>query len=57
MAAGLPISFKRQAIPRVGQSEEVAKLMLYLVSDASYSTGSEFVVDGGQTLGQVFDRS
>jgi len=26
-----------------------------LVSDASYSTGSEFVVDGGQTLGQVYD--
>lgn len=55
MAADLAISFKRQAIPRIGQSEEVAKLMLYLVSDASYSTGAEFVVDGGQTLGQVYD--
>lgn len=55
MASGLAISFKRQAIPRIGQSEEVAKLMLYLVSDATYSTGSEFVVDGGQTLGQVYD--
>ena len=57
MAADLSISFKRQAIPRIGQSEEVAKLMLYLVSEASYSTGSEFVVDGGQTLGQVYDLS
>jgi 3alpha(or 20beta)-hydroxysteroid dehydrogenase len=57
MASGLAISFKRQAIPRIGQSEEVAKLMLYLVSEASYSTGSEFVVDGGQTLGQVYDLS
>ena len=55
MASGLAISFKRQAIPRIGQSEEVAKLMLYLVSEATYSTGSEFVVDGGQTLGQVYD--
>ena len=55
MAADLSISFKRQAIPRIGQSEEVAQLMLYLVSEASYSTGSEFVVDGGQTLGQVYD--
>ena len=55
MASGLAISFKRQAIPRIGQSEEVAKLMLYLVTEASYSTGSEFVVDGGQTLGQVYD--
>jgi 3alpha(or 20beta)-hydroxysteroid dehydrogenase len=55
MASGLAISFKRQAIPRIGQSEEVAKLMLYLVSEATYSTGSEFVVDGGQTLGQIYD--
>jgi 3alpha(or 20beta)-hydroxysteroid dehydrogenase len=55
MSTGLAINFKRQAIPRIGQSEEVAKLMLYLVSEASYSTGSEFVVDGGQTLGQVYD--
>lgn len=57
MASGLAVSFKRQAVPRIGQSGEVAKLMLYLVSDATYSTGSEFVVDGGQTLGQVYDLS
>ena len=55
MSSGLSISFKRQAIPRIGHSEEVAKLMLYLVSEATYSTGSEFVVDGGQTLGPVYD--
>jgi len=57
MAASLPINFKRQAIPRIGRSEEVARLMIYLVSEASYSTGSEFVVDGGQTLGQVYNLS
>ena len=55
MASSLAISFKRQAIPRIGQSEEVSDLVTYLVTSASYSTGSEFVVDGGQTLGQVYD--
>mgnify|MGYP001816810327 FL=1 len=35
---------------RVADPEEVARLALYLVSDeSSYSTGSEFVVDGGIT--------
>jgi glucose 1-dehydrogenase len=33
---------------RIGQPEEVAELVLYLVSDAaSYVTGSTFVIDGG----------
>lgn len=35
---------------RVAEPEEVARLALYLVSEeSSYSTGSEFVVDGGVT--------
>ncbi|SDW07296.1 3alpha(or 20beta)-hydroxysteroid dehydrogenase [Marinococcus luteus] len=35
---------------RKGQSEEVSKLILYLASeDSSYSTGAEFVIDGGVT--------
>jgi len=39
--AGLPI-------PRIGEPEEVARLALFLASDeSSYSTGSEFVIDGG----------
>ena len=41
-----------QAIPmgHVAQAEDVARLVLYLASDESrYSTGSEFVVDGGMT--------
>lgn len=40
---------------RIGESEEVANLALYLASDeSSYSTGSEFIVDGGWTAGFDF---
>ena len=41
-----------QHIPlkRVAQPEEVSNLVLYLASDeSSYSTGSEFIIDGGMT--------
>jgi 3alpha(or 20beta)-hydroxysteroid dehydrogenase len=42
-AIGVPLQ-------RYAQPEEVAKLALWLVSDEnSYSTGAEFVIDGGQT--------
>ena len=41
-----------QPIPRIGQPEEVAKLMVFLASDdASYCTGAEYLVDGGFTAG------
>lgn len=41
---------KHIPLKRVAQSEEVSNLVLYLASDeASYSTGSEFIVDGGLT--------
>ena len=41
-----------QPIPRVGRPEEIAKLMVFLASDdSSFSTGSEFVADGGFTCG------
>ncbi|MEC6749019.1 glucose 1-dehydrogenase [Marinilactibacillus sp. XAAS-LB27] len=35
---------------RVGESSEVSKMVLFIASDdASYSTGAEFVIDGGIT--------
>ncbi|KAA1194306.1 glucose 1-dehydrogenase [Pseudohalioglobus sediminis] len=44
--------YKHFPIPRVGQPEEVAQVTLFLATDeASYSTGSEFVADGGWFAG------
>ena len=44
-----------QPIPRYGEPEEVTKMVLFLAADATYSTGSEFVVDGGALLGPILD--
>jgi len=41
---------KQIPVGRMAQPEEVSNLVLYLASDeSSYSTGSEFVIDGGLT--------
>lgn len=41
---------KHIPLKRVAQPEEVTNIVLYLASDeSSYSTGSEFIVDGGLT--------
>lgn len=41
---------KHIPIKRVAQPEEVTNLVMYLASDeSSYSTGSEFIVDGGMS--------
>ncbi len=45
-----------QPIARFGEPEEVTKMVLFLASDdASYSTGTEFIVDGGALLGPMID--
>ncbi|RKN15678.1 SDR family oxidoreductase [Micromonospora musae] len=44
MLAALPI-------PRIGEPEEVASMVLFLVAEATFSTGSEFVIDGGAAIG------
>ncbi len=42
---------KELAIPRIGQSDEISGLALYLASEASsYTTGGVFVADGGYTI-------
>jgi 3alpha(or 20beta)-hydroxysteroid dehydrogenase len=39
-------------IPRIGRPEEIAKLMVFLASDdSSFSTGAEFLADGGMLAG------
>jgi 3alpha(or 20beta)-hydroxysteroid dehydrogenase len=44
--------FSAQPIPRVGQPEEIARLVLFLASEeSSFSTGSEFIADGGRLAG------
>lgn len=42
-----------QPIPRLGEPAEVTSLLLYLLADATYSTGHEFIVDGGAIIGQT----
>lgn len=55
MIAGLDASTlaAAQPIARVGEPEEVTDLLLYLLADATYSTGHEFIVDGGAVIGQA----
>ena len=42
------------AIPRLAEPEEITRLVLFVASDeAGFSTGSEFIADGGHLLGPV----
>lgn len=42
-----------QPIARFGEPEEVANMVRFMMAEATFSTGSEFVVDGGAVTGQV----
>ncbi|RLA46587.1 MAG: 3-alpha-hydroxysteroid dehydrogenase [Gammaproteobacteria bacterium] len=49
-------AFKAIPLGRIGLPEEMATLAAYLASDdSSYSTGSEFIADGGMTAGFSLD--
>jgi 3alpha(or 20beta)-hydroxysteroid dehydrogenase len=54
MIAGLPDDMAAaQPISRVGEPAEVTAMLLFILQDATYSTGHEFIVDGGAVIGQV----
>lgn len=54
MTAGLPEDMAAaQPIARVGEPSEVTELLMFILQGATYSTGHEFVVDGGAIIGQV----
>lgn len=42
-----------QPIDRFGVPDEVARMVQFLICEASYSTGSEFVIDGGALVGSL----
>jgi 3alpha(or 20beta)-hydroxysteroid dehydrogenase len=52
MVAGMDESMAAgQPIPRFGEPEEVARMVRFIIAEATYSTGSEFLVDGGAATG------
>ena len=40
-----------QPITRLGEPAEVTQLVMFLLADATYSTGHEFAIDGGAVVG------
>ena len=56
--AVMAASVRGLAIPRIAEPEELTRLVLFVASDeASFSTGSEFIADGGALLGPVPDAN
>lgn len=44
-----------QPIPRIGEPAEVTAMLLFILQEATYSTGHEFVIDGGTVVGQTVE--
>jgi 3alpha(or 20beta)-hydroxysteroid dehydrogenase len=56
--AVMAASVKNLAVPRIAEPDELTRLVLFVASDeASFSTGSEFIADGGALLGPVPDAN
>lgn len=52
MTDGLELGDQLGALNRIGEPSEVSNLVVYLASDeSSFSTGAEFVIDGGELAG------
>jgi 3alpha(or 20beta)-hydroxysteroid dehydrogenase len=51
------LPFANLPLARMGMPHEVANISAFLAADeATYTTGAEFVADGGWNAGLVFDR-
>jgi 3alpha(or 20beta)-hydroxysteroid dehydrogenase len=53
MTDGLSLDVSSQPIARIGEPEEVTAMLLFILRDATYSTGHEFVIDGGTIVGST----
>ena len=53
-AEGPQVSMSHVAMNRIGEPIEIANLTVFLASDeSSFSTGAEFIADGGETAGLI----
>ena len=54
MTDGLDLAMvATQPIARIGEPEEVTAMLLFILQEATYSTGHEFIIDGGTVIGQT----
>ena len=52
--SGIGLTTRGLALSHIAEPDEITQLVLFVASDeASFSTGSEFIADGGHLLGPV----